>query len=101
VERTDEKGLCLFYLDHPSFMVKSFVVLDAVTERGGCGELCKAIDAFPASLLCLAWIFESRSSCTANTSLTHWIRLNQSPDIQATNTFKRKSVSRVTSEFQC
>lgn len=71
-----EKGLLSILLG-PLFVVMSFVVLDAVTERGGCGELCKVIDAFlPAYLWFLAWDFESRSSCIANTSLIHWIRLN-------------------------
>lgn len=34
----------------PSFIVKSFVVLNAVSKRGGGGELCKVVDAFPECL---------------------------------------------------
>lgn len=81
--------------------MKAFVLLDAVTERRGRGELCKVADAFPVCLfVMLTQDIESRSICTANTPLIHWIRSNHKPDRQAPHVLGRKCVSQVRSEFQ-
>lgn len=47
-EQTTERFVSV--LLGPSFIVKSFVVLNAVSKRGGGGELCKVVDAFPECL---------------------------------------------------